>query len=94
MPRNLNRRVEAAFIVDDENIKKEILDILDITLSDTEKIRVMQTDGSYRRADRRGRARLNSQLEFYRRAKEKNKPDSENREDEIFVPITSSSDNI
>lgn len=94
MPRNLNRRVEAAFIVDDENIKKEILDILDITLSDTEKIRVMQTDGSYRRADRRGRARLNSQLEFYRRAKEKNKPDSENREDDIFVPITSSSDNI
>ena len=37
MPRNLDRRVEVAFPVDNPDLKKRIVKILDITLNDTIK---------------------------------------------------------
>ena len=49
MPRNLDRRVEVAFPVDNPDLKKRIVKILDITLNDTIKARVAQNDGTYRR---------------------------------------------
>ena len=48
MPRNLNRRVETLFPVDDEVIKSSIRDeILNIHLKDNVKTRRMLSDGSY-----------------------------------------------
>ena len=35
MQRNLNRRVEIMFPIDDENLKKEVINVLDVQLSDT-----------------------------------------------------------
>ena len=50
MPRNLDRRVEILFPVEDPGIKKAlIMIILAIQLSDTEKERLLQSDGTYKR---------------------------------------------
>ncbi len=49
MPRNLDRRVEQLFPVEDPFIKNAIKRILEIHLSDNVKAREMQPDGSYRR---------------------------------------------
>ena len=47
MPRNLDKRVEILFPVEDEKLKHEVIHILDIQLSDNTKARIMQPDGSY-----------------------------------------------
>ncbi|MCD7905273.1 MAG: RNA degradosome polyphosphate kinase [Clostridiales bacterium] len=88
MSRNLNRRVEVAFAVEDERLKKEVTEILKITLSDTIKTRVMESGGTYKRVDKRGKEPIHSQLLFYENAKEKNRPDPAQKHD-IFAPITS-----
>ncbi|MCX6689737.1 MAG: polyphosphate kinase 1 [Methanoregula sp.] len=50
MPRNLDRRVEILFPVEDPRIKKALISIiLAIQLSDTEKERLMKSDGTYER---------------------------------------------
>ena len=47
MPRNLEKRVEVVFPVEDELIKKEIKHYLEIQLKDNVKSHIMQPDGSY-----------------------------------------------
>ena len=48
MPRNLDRRVEVLFPVDDPRIKKTIVSvILPVQFSDTLKGRQLQSDGTY-----------------------------------------------
>lgn len=48
MPRNLDRRVEIAFPVEQDNLKRRLLSVLDICLKDNVKAREMLPDGSYR----------------------------------------------
>jgi polyphosphate kinase len=64
MPRNLDRRVELLFPVEDSKIKERIKDILEITLSDNVKSRIMLANGEYRHIDRRGKKYMNSQSYF------------------------------
>ncbi len=55
MPRNLDRRVEVLFPVEDPDIRKAIIsDILPVQLADKVKIRILKGDGTYERrvADR------------------------------------------
>lgn len=47
MPRNLDKRVEILFPVEDEELKQEVIHILDVQLTDNTKARIMQPDGSY-----------------------------------------------
>jgi polyphosphate kinase len=61
MTRNLDRRVELLFQVEDKVIKARIEKILDTMFSDTLKTRVLESDGSYRRIDKRGRQKINAQ---------------------------------
>ncbi len=50
MPRNLDRRVETIFPVEDESLKTRILDeILAISMKDNVNARELQPDGSYKR---------------------------------------------
>ncbi|HVN73229.1 MAG TPA: polyphosphate kinase 1, partial [Methanoregula sp.] len=50
MPRNLDRRVEVLFPVGDAKIKSALTEtIIPVQLADTEKLRVLQPDGSYTR---------------------------------------------
>jgi len=64
MPRNLDKRVEILFPVEDESLKKEVIDILDVQLHDNVKARIMQPDGSYLHLNTQGKERLNSQKYF------------------------------
>lgn len=88
MPRNLDRRVEVAFPIENKDLKEEIKEILDITLNDTVKVRIQQPDGSYIRVDKRGKEIIHSQDIFYRRCCEKiKKLLSEEKNTEIFKPV-------
>ena len=55
MPRNLDKRVEIIFPVEDERLKEEIKHILDIQLSDNTKAHLLQPDGTYVKPDKRGK---------------------------------------
>lgn len=88
MNRNLDRRVEVAFPVEDESLKKKVMEIIDITLRDNLKAKIQQPDGTYKHIDRRGaRDVLSSQMEFYRLAKEEYEGFKKKEKEEIFVPV-------
>ena len=62
MQRNLNRRVEAVFPVEDPRLKKKVMRVFDLALRDNEKARELQPDGCYAPVKRKvGQKRLNSQ---------------------------------
>jgi polyphosphate kinase len=60
MPRNLNRRVETLFPVQNRALVQQLRNVLEIYLSDNVKARVMRPDGSYIRPKRTGKE-INSQ---------------------------------
>ncbi len=64
MTRNLDRRVELLFPIEDKKARNRIKDILEISLLDTEKARILNKDGIYTRVDRRGKELINSQEAF------------------------------
>ena len=70
MPRNLDRRVELLFPVEDEDIRRRVDEAIGLFLADTVNARELHADGTYELPDRRGRQAVNSQLELYRLAKE------------------------
>lgn len=70
MQRNLNRRIETLFPVEDPDLKAELKHILDITLRDTIKTRVMTETGEYIRVDKRGKELLSCQQYFYEEAEQ------------------------
>ena len=65
MPRNLDRRVEVLFPVEDQGLVRHVRDeILQVYLDDTAKARVMQSTGKYVPRVRTGKRALNSQKWF------------------------------
>lgn len=64
MPRNLDKRVEILFPVEDPILQEEIYHILHMQLSDTKKAHLLMPDGYYVKVDQRGKTPLNSQLYF------------------------------
>ncbi|MGM0471455.1 MAG: RNA degradosome polyphosphate kinase [Bacillota bacterium] len=79
-PRNLDRRVEALFPVENEQLKKRVVNLLQLTLEDNVKARKLQPDGSYQRVSSDGEEKINSQLKFHQLAKSR----LENLEEEII----------
>ncbi|MDR0273411.1 MAG: polyphosphate kinase 1 [Clostridiales bacterium] len=80
MSRNLNRRVEVMFPIEDELLQQELIDILEISLVDNVKRRIAERDGTYKKPSRRGLPAVHSQLEHHRRAEIKSK------EPLVFLP--------
>lgn len=69
MSRNTVRRVEVAAPVEDERLKKRILSMFSVLMSDNVKARVMLPDGNYVHVERKeGEEALNSQEYFYEEA--------------------------
>lgn len=68
MPRNLDRRVEILFPVEDEKLKERIIHILDVELEDNVKAHLQQPDGTYVKPDKRGKVLVNSQDIFCQEA--------------------------
>jgi len=69
MPRNLYRRVEVMFPVEDERLKQQLLDTLELMWRDNTNAWEIDSDGVYRQVPRRGRP-LSSQRELHRLAEE------------------------
>lgn len=84
MPRNLERRVEILFPIEEEELKKKAFHILEGELRDTLKASVMLADGTYEKVDRRGKESYSSQYAFVEEAKEENR--KENRKERVFIP--------
>ena len=54
MPRNLDRRVEIMFPVEDDVLREKVIHILEVELEDNVKAHILQPDGSYEKEDKRG----------------------------------------
>ena len=67
MPRNLNERVELLFPLEDPEHIARVKELFDLQIEDNQKAYVMRSDGTYRRADKRGQV-VNCQHELYHRA--------------------------
>lgn len=70
MPRNLDKRVEILFPIENKNLKQDVIEILKTQLSDTVKSHILKPNGSYEKVDKRGKAKLNSQEIFCQMAME------------------------
>ena len=64
MPRNLDRRVEIMFPVEDNRLKERIIHIMKVQLEDNVKAHILRPDGTYEKPDKRGRVLVNSQEYF------------------------------
>ncbi len=89
MPRNLDRRIELFFPVEDKQIKERILSLLNIQLYDVVKGRIKDKNGDYNRIDRRGKKVINSQNYCEDEAMLYESNYTEDVEYEIFRPVTS-----
>ncbi len=67
MPRNLDRRVEIVFPVEEEELKEKAKHILDVQLSDTLKAHRLLEDGTYQKVDRREKRELRHRRLFARK---------------------------
>jgi len=89
MPRNLERRVEIIFPVEKEELKQELLFILETQLNDNVKASV-QTNGLYLKARRKvGQETVHAQNIFCRKAEnEAKKRENPFGNDRVFIPET------
>ena len=69
MQRNLDKRVELVFPIEDNSLKKRSFEILELMMHDTTNARIQTSDTSYVHIDKRGKRILNSQKNFYNMAK-------------------------
>lgn len=81
MPRNLDRRVELVFPVEDENIHKRCDDIIELMWNDNINTRIQLPDTNYVMVNKRGKKHLNCQTEFAQIAKK----DLKNRAEHLLV---------
>lgn len=103
MSRNLDRRVEIMFPVEDAKLKKEVKHILDVQLADNVKAQLMQHDGSYVRVSEllkrengahsdKDYMRIEAQMVFCKEAQQKAKAvsdDADVHNSRVFVPMKS-----
>ena len=69
MPRNLDRRVELLFPVEDESIRRRVNEVIDLLEEDTVNAREQTADAIYQFVERRGRPAVNCQTELAKRAR-------------------------
>ncbi|MDD3339631.1 MAG: RNA degradosome polyphosphate kinase [Lachnospiraceae bacterium] len=86
MPRNLDKRVEIIFPVEDPKIKAKVWHVLDMQLKDNMKAHILQTDGSYEKIDKRGKVLVNCQELFCEEADEAVKQIVEPENKRVFIP--------
>ncbi len=90
MPRNLDRRVEILFPVEDEDLKKRLFHILEVQTEDNVKAQYLQPDGTYAKRDRRGKLPVCAQEQFAEEAVHAVKATRttlDPRESRVFIPL-------
>ena len=86
MPRNLERRVELLFPIEEPELKKKVYHILEGELKDTIKASIMLPDGTYEKVDRRGKEAYSSQDAFVKEAREEALRKKEGHNPRVFIP--------
>lgn len=86
MPRNLDRRVEILFPIEDREIAKKADHILELELADTVKAHVLKPDGTYERVDRRGKELVDSQRIFCEEAVKEARAAAHPHGGRVFIP--------
>ncbi|QAA22071.1 RNA degradosome polyphosphate kinase [Sporolactobacillus terrae] len=93
MPRNLNRRVELMFPIENAKIKKTIIDLFDLMMRDNIKTRVLGSDNHYEKTDRRGKIPFNVQEYLAKMAAQRTiRREDSLRERRTFIPIKGNED--
>lgn len=88
MPRNLDKRVEITFPVEDEELKQQVIEILRLQLADTLKAHILQPDGrQYAKQDLRGLKKIAAQDEFCKLAMQGTQKKNADKGRHVFVPI-------
>ena len=87
MPRNLDRRVEIMFPVEDEKLQKKVRHILDVQLADNIKAHILQPDGNYEKIDKRGKILVGSQQQFCDEAMAASEKKEEDEQERVFIPV-------
>ena len=62
MPRNLDRRIELQFPIEEKSARMRVFHVLYVQLMDTDRARIMEPDGTYHRVDRRRKEAFDSQV--------------------------------
>ena len=93
MPRNLERRVELLFPIDDVSLKERVIHILDIMLKDNVKAQLLHKDGTYKRISRRGKKAISCQQYFCDEAVKLSENRKEVQTSRLLIPETSSPNN-
>ncbi len=89
MPRNLDRRVEIMFPVEEPELADRVKEILRVELSDTRKAHILLADDQYDKVDGRGKMPLNSQAYFCEEAVKDAKKPAIGISGRTFTPLTS-----
>ena len=90
MPRNLDRRVEIVFPLLSEDNKARAQHILDVQLADNLKAHIMMPDGTYDKADLRGKKKICAQETFMNEAAERESryiKDNSTEGKRVFIPM-------
>ena len=90
MQRNLDKRVELVFPIEDSDLIKRSFKIIETLKKDILNTRIQRSDATYELLDRRGKKVHNSQREFSEMAKKAlSEKISTVSEEKLFVPLTS-----
>ena len=89
MKRNLDRRVELLFPVEDPKAREKVMNILNLALADTSKSRVLNSDGTYSKFHKRGKETISSQDIFLNRYLCETTPDEMALTRAKFIPVIS-----
>jgi len=65
MVRSFDRRIESLFLLEQDMLRKQAMNILDFNLRDNVNSYTLQEDGSYRIKEQNGEPLFNMQKEFY-----------------------------
>ena len=88
MPRNLDKRVEITFPVEDEACRRKVMEVLRVQLEDNVKAHILQPDGTYEKVDKRGKTLVCAQEYFCELARREASADDENDEQKrVFEPM-------
>ena len=92
MPRNLDKRVEIMFPVEEESLREQVMHVLKVQLEDNVKAHILKPDGTYEKPDKRGKVLVSSQEQFCEEAinnveAELGKMDPVSNR--VFVPVNS-----
>jgi polyphosphate kinase len=88
MERNLDKRVEILFPIEDLKLIDEVKKVLDIILSDNKKTRLLQPNGTYKHIQKeKNEEEHRSQLELYEFFKKRNMEEKEKQQIR-FIPNT------